>query len=479
LEQAIDTFVDPHLISIKVILIGSTLDTRMIQQTQLARLGLFNAKVPRYTSYPTAPHFSTGVQARQFDSWLKAVGEGEQISLYIHIPFCRRLCWFCACRTQGVRTDEPVRNYLRTLKDEISRVATTLPKNVTLVRLHWGGGSPSILTAEQIADLAFHINALLPFADEVEFSVEIDPNEVDDARLDAFAAAGMNRASIGIQDFDPKIQKVIGREQSYEITHEVIGKLRARGITSLNTDILFGLPFQDTASIADTTQKLIDLGPDRVALYGYAHVPWMAKRQTMIPEDELPSAVERLELYDTARDMFLAAGYKAIGIDHFAKPDDGLNQAHQQGRLRRNFQGYTDDFSETLIGLGASAISRFRQGFVQNVSATASYLAQIRDGNFAAARGHGFTPEDRLRSRVIEELMCMFTVDLATLEAEFDVVPVDLRSELTRVQQKFAPFVAVNGAKLEITPSGQSLTRMIAREFDAYSMDAAGHSMAI
>jgi oxygen-independent coproporphyrinogen III oxidase len=465
------------LISIKVILIGSILDTRMTQQTQLAQLGLFNAKVPRYTSYPTAPHFSTGVQARQFGNWLKAVAEGEQISLYIHIPFCRRLCWFCACRTQGVRTDEPVRNYLRTLKDEISHVATTLPKGVTLARLHWGGGSPSILTAEQISDLSFHIAALMPFADGAEFSVEIDPNEVDDARLDAFAAAGMNRASIGIQDFDSKIQKVIGREQSYEITHEVIGKLR--GISSLNTDILYGLPFQDVASIMDTTQKLIDLGPDRVALYGYAHVPWMAKRQTMIPEDKLPSAEARLGLYDTARDMFLAAGYKSIGIDHFAKPDDGLNLAHMNGRLRRNFQGYTDDASETLIGLGASAISRFRQGFVQNVSATASYLAQIRDGSFAAARGHAFTVEDRLRSRMIEELMCMFAVDLETLEAEFDSVPVDLRPELQQVQQKFAPYVTLDGTRFAITPQGQSLTRMIAREFDAYSMDAAGHSLAI
>ncbi len=451
----------------------------MTQQTQLARLGLFNAKVPRYTSYPTAPHFNTGVQARQFESWLKAVVEGASISLYIHIPFCRRLCWFCACRTQGVRTDDPVRKYLHTLKDEISHVAATLPRNITLARLHWGGGSPSILTPEQIADLAGHINGLLPLAEGAEFSVEIDPNEVDDDRLDAFAAAGMNRASIGVQDFDPKIQKVIGREQSYEITHEVIGKLRARGIYSLNTDILYGLPFQNNASIADTTQKLLDLDPDRVALYGYAHVPWMAKRQTMIPESKLPSSVARLALYDTARDMFLAAGYKAIGIDHFAKPDDGLNLAHQQGRLRRNFQGYTDDVSDTLIGLGASAISRFQQGFVQNASATSSYLAQIRAGSFAAARGHSFTQQDRLRSRVIEELMCNFTVDLAALEAQSQAVSVDLRPELQRVQQKFAPFVTLKGTRFEIAVEGRSLTRMIAREFDAYSMDAAGHSLAI
>jgi oxygen-independent coproporphyrinogen III oxidase len=476
---AIGTLGDPNLISIKVITKASTLDTRMTQQTQLARLGLFDAKVPRYTSYPTAPHFGTEVQTIEFDGWLQAIPAGDAVSLYIHIPFCRRLCWFCACRTQGVRTDDPVRSYLATLKQEITQVAGKLAAGVTLSKLHWGGGSPSILEADQITDLASHITALIPFAKGAEFSVEIDPNEVDDDRLDAFAAAGMNRASIGIQDFDPRIQKVIGREQSFEVTQEVIEKLRARGIYSLNTDILFGLPFQDINSICDTTSKLLSLSPDRVALYGYAHVPWMAKRQTMIPEDKLPSSVERLGLYDAAREMFLDAGYSAIGIDHFARPGDGLDEAAKEGRLRRNFQGYTDDSCETLIGLGASAISRFRQGYVQNVAATASYLAQIRQGNLAAARGHIFTDEDGLRGRVIEELMCDFRVDLAALEAEFIDRPVDLRMELNRVQQKYAPFTRLNDAVLEILPEGQSLTRMIAREFDAYSMDASGHSMAI
>ncbi len=451
----------------------------MIQQTQLTRLGLFNAKVPRYTSYPTAPHFSTGVQERQFEDWIKAVPAGSSISLYVHIPFCRRLCWFCACRTQGVRTGDPVRSYLGTLHDEIRKVAATLPPDVTLGRLHWGGGTPTLLDPEQIESLANVISGAIPFSDEFEFSVEIDPNEVDDDRLDALAAAGMNRASIGIQDFDPKIQETIGRLQSFEITQEVSQKLRQRGIHSLNTDILFGLPFQDVASITDTTQKLLSLSPDRVALFGYAHVPWMAKRQTMIPEEHLPSSVQRLDLYRAARELFLDAGYKAIGIDHFAKPGDSLHKAQETGHLRRNFQGYTDDTFETLIGLGASAISKFREGYVQNASATASYLAQIREGRFASARGHAFTPLDRLRGRVIEELMCNFKVDLAKIEAELETVPADLRSEMLRVQTKYAPFVTLSDTQLEITEAGQSLTRMIAHEFDAYSMDAAGHSLAI
>ncbi|MCB1368133.1 MAG: oxygen-independent coproporphyrinogen III oxidase [Rhodobacteraceae bacterium] len=451
----------------------------MTHNKQLAALGLFDAKVPRYTSYPTSPQFSTGVQATNFSEWLGAVPAGDSVSLYVHIPFCRRLCWFCACRTQGVRTGDPVQSYLGTLLDEIRMVAAALPGGVRLNRLHWGGGTPTLLNPAQIATLAGTIADGLPFAEGYEFSVEIDPTEVDDGRLDALAAAGMNRASMGVQDFDPDIQKVIGREQSFEITAEVAGKLRARGIHSLNADILYGLPHQDTASITATTEKLLSLGPDRVALYGYAHVPWMAKRQTMIPEQHLPGSENRLGLFETANDLFLASGYNAIGIDHFARPDDGLNRALEEGRLRRNFQGYTDDTCDTLIGLGASAISKFRQGFVQNAAATSAYLARVRDGAFASARGHAFSAEDHLRSRVIEELMCTFRLDLDAVEAELDRVPVDLRSEMARVHQKFAPFTEHSGSIIQILPEGRSLTRMIAREFDAYAMSASGHSLAI
>jgi len=451
----------------------------MTENRQLASLGLFESKVPRYTSYPTAPHFSTGVQRPEFERWVRAVHPGASISLYIHIPFCRRLCWFCACRTQGVRSDDPVHSYLGTLLEDIAQVGQALPEGVTLSRLHWGGGTPTILSPRMIESLAARIQQFMPLAPDAEFSVEVDPSEVDEARMDALAAAGMNRASIGIQDFNPEIQKTIGREQSFELTRDTAEKLRARGIHSLNTDILYGLPDQDRASIEDTTRRLISLAPDRIALYGYAHVPWMAKRQTMIPEDKLPNSVSRLGLYEAARKLFIEAGYSAIGIDHFAKMGDGLDVAARNGRLRRNFQGYTDDTCDTLIGLGASAISRFPQGYVQNVSATAGYLAQVRDGKFAAARGHAFKGDDLLRARVIEELMCAFRVDLDQIETEFDTVAVDLRLELARVNQKFAPFTEQHNAVLKITPQGQPLTRMIAREFDAYSMDAAGHSLAI
>lgn len=413
------------------------------------------------------------------EAWLEAIPQNSAISVYVHIPFCKRLCWFCACRTQGLRSQDPIRRYLTTLKAEIALLADKLPSGITLSRLHWGGGTPTILSPDQMRDLHSAITRVLPMDATGEFSVEIDPTEADDERLDALAECGMNRASIGVQDFAPHIQKVIGREQSFEITLDVALKLRARGVKSLNTDILYGLPFQNTQSITDTTNMLLELEPDRVALYGYAHVPWMARRQTMIPEEALPLAEDRLALYDTARSLFENKGYCSVGIDHFAKADDGLEIARKNGRLRRNFQGYTDDPAEVLIGLGASSISRFPQGYIQNAAATAAYQARIREGFFAAARGHEFTQEDLLRARVIEELMCQFEFDLSALEAELGISKPDLRLEIERVHRKFEKYTERTQNGLAIKPEGRPLTRMIATEFDAYSLAKAGHSAAI
>jgi oxygen-independent coproporphyrinogen III oxidase len=302
----------------------------MTHDPQLARLGLFDARVPRYTSYPTAPHFGTGVGPGQFEEWIRAIPEGSDISLYLHVPFCRRLCWFCACRTQGTTSDEPVVAYVETLKTELAILKQHLPRGITLSRLHWGGGTPTLLSPYLMQSLAESVFDVAPLAANGEFSVEIDPNEIDDARLDALAAAGMNRASIGVQDFDPLIQKAIGREQSYALTREVAERIRARGVASLNADILYGLPHQTGPRIADSVQKLLTLSPDRVALYGYAHVPWMSRRQQMIPSEAMPTPEERLALFETARQLFVWDGYQEIGIDHFAKPEDGAGTAGRQ-----------------------------------------------------------------------------------------------------------------------------------------------------
>lgn len=451
----------------------------MNTQSDLKRLGLFDARVPRYTSYPTAPHFTPGIGPDQFAEWIQAVPSGASISLYIHVPFCRRLCWFCACRTQGTSSDAPVIAYAEMLRAEIEMLRRNLAPGVTLSRLHWGGGTPTLLTPDLMRGLADQVFNVVPLAQGGEFSVEIDPNEIDADRLDALVASGMNRASIGVQDFDPEIQKTIGREQSYELTKQVSDMIRERGVPSLNADILYGLPHQTNKRIAESVQKLLTLSPDRVALYGYAHVPWMSRRQQMIPSDKIPTPEERLGLFETARELFVWDGYTEIGIDHFARPTDGLAIAQANGTLRRNFQGYTDDTAAALIGLGASSISRFPQGFAQNASATAVHTKAIRAGRFSTHRGHVFAGEDLLRARIIEALMCDFKVDRAELLRDFDTTAEAIEAMFQVAQTTFGDMVLVNGDGLSIPPRARPLTRMIARAFDAYDHAKAQHSAAI
>ncbi len=446
----------------------------MTLKTQMAKLGLFDAKVPRYTSYPTAPHFSPDVGADFFTQSVAAIPEGAAISLYLHVPFCRRLCWFCACRTQGTQTLSPVQSYVQTLLAELTMLKARLPASVRLSRLHWGGGTPTLLSPEMMQTLCEAIFDVAPLAEGGEFSVEIDPNEVDADRLAVLVRYGMNRASVGMQDFDPQIQETIGRPQSYALTREVVQMIRAAGVQSLNADILFGLPDQTPERIKDSVEKLIALGPDRVALYGYAHVPWMAKRQQMIPADRLPTPQERLGLYEGAEALFTAAGYDSIGIDHFALPSDGLARAAQAGRLRRNFQGYTDDQADVLIGLGASAISRFPQGYAQNAPATSAYATAIAEGRFATSRGHVMSVEDQTNARLIERLMCDFSVDAAALELPIT----ETQTRFEQINARFDHLLQVQGGRLDIPTELRPLTRMVARAFDTYAAGAQ-HSAAI
>lgn len=451
----------------------------MTTDPQLAQLGLFEARVPRYTSYPTALHFSAAVGRGEFSDWISAIPEGAEISLYVHIPFCRRLCWFCACRTQGTTTAGPVAAYVDVLKAELRLLKAYLPRGVRLSRLHWGGGTPTLMDPAMIKDLAEAIFEVVPLGAGGEFSVEIDPNEIDAPRLDALAAMGMSRVSIGIQDFNPAIQKIIGREQSYDATRDVVEAVRARGIPSLNADILFGLPQQTKVRMSESVQKLLSLSPDRVALYGYAHVPWMARRQMLIPTEDLPRPEERFELFEIARDLFTWDGYEDIGIDHFARPEDGLAQAARHGKLRRNFQGYTDDTSAVLVGLGASAISRFPQGYAQNAPATSAYNKAISEGRFATSRGHTLSHEDKFRARMIETLMCDFKISSNEMIHSYAVDKTVLNGMYRGVATAFPGMVHVTEDGLTILPKGRPLTRMIARQFDAYDLSDAGHSPAM
>ena len=300
--------------------------------------------VPRYTSYPTAPHFHAGIDAATYRGWLEELRSGEPISLYLHIPYCDRLCWFCACHTKMTRRYEPVADYLKSLQAEIAAVGSIVRGKTSVRAVHFGGGSPTMLKPDDIVALDRALRAAFDYMPGVETSVEIEPNDMDEQRFDALAAIGMTRASFGVQDFEPKVQAAINREQSFELTASVVEAARSRGVRSVNLDLLYGLPHQTCESVASTMEQALSLEPDRVALFGYAHVPWFKKHQTKIDEAWLPGPVDRYRQSRLAGELAMRHGYQQIGLDHFARPDDLLAVAARAGRLRRNFQGYTDDF---------------------------------------------------------------------------------------------------------------------------------------
>ncbi len=451
----------------------------MSSHDRLRELGLFDARVPRYTSYPPANHFSHSVDDTVHASWLASVPSGTRVSLYLHIPYCRRLCWFCACRTQGTATDRPLVPYLSYLKAELATVGRLLRPDVVLSQIHLGGGTPTLLSPEMIRDLGQTLQTFRPRAHDLQFSVEIDPTEVDESRIEALVDIGMNRSSIGVQDFDPVVQDAIGRAQTFAQTRDVVDILRQAGIKSLNMDILYGLPHQTRARMADSVQRVLSMHPDRVALYGYAHVPWMAKRQIMIPADALPDAEVRLDLFETARRLFVWDGYAEIGIDHFARPEDSLAVAAREGTLHRNFQGYTDDTADVLVGIGASAISRFPQGFAQNLSTSSRYSAAVEDGRLATERGHAMSQDDLVRADMIERLMCSFELDLPKIAVQHGIPVARLREMTAILRDRFATHLVDDDDVIRLTDNSRLIARLAAQSVDAYSVPEGRHSRAL
>lgn len=442
--------------------------------TLFEKHGLFSARVPRYTSYPPANRFLDEVGLRRQSDWLGAVGADLSISLYIHIPFCKRLCWFCACRTQGTSSGRPVENYVTHLLNELRTVRDLLPSGVSMSRLHLGGGTPTTLAPGTMDRLLTAIFDAFRTTPEFEFSVEVDPTDAAPALLDTLVQGGLHRASIGVQDFDPKVQKAIGRDQSVDQTRAVVDHLRAGGVTSTNFDLLYGLPHQTRASLSRTIDSVLDLAPDRLALYGYAHVPWMSKRQVMIDGDMLPDARERLLMAEFAAERFVAAGYDTLGIDHFALPNDGLARAARDRTLSRNFQGYTDDTSPVLIGLGASAISKFPQGFVQNAVSTSAYLQRAEAGMPTGFKGYALTDQDRTIAWMVEQLMCFGSIPLD--QAPNDPLVDDLAAD---IMARFGDVLQREGDLITLPTPLMPLARVIAAAMDDYRPAEARHSLAI
>jgi oxygen-independent coproporphyrinogen-3 oxidase len=439
----------------------------------------YSGNVPRYTSYPTAPHFHEGVDSDTYAGWLGALRAGDTLSLYLHIPYCDRLCWFCACHTKQTLKYAPVSTYLSALKREIETVGARVDRNCAVTAIHFGGGSPTLLAPEDMTDLMQAVRAAFNISPSAEISVEMDPNDLDAARYDALAAIGMTRASLGVQDFAPEVQKAINRIQTFEQTKEVVDQVRARGVHSVNCDIVYGLPHQTMETFEATVADIVSLDPDRIAFFGYAHVPWMKKHQTMIDETLLAGPEMRFELMSRAAEMLASAGYQPIGLDHFAKPDDSLAVAAREGRLARNFQGYTDDVATALIGLGASSIGRMPQGYVQNIPATGVYETEAEKGKLAVVRGIAFSDDYRMRSWVIERLMCDFTLSFDQLAQEFGGASAAIVAEAQDLAASDRN-VVLRDNRLCVAPEARPFIRSIAAHFDSYLGNGRGrHSIAV
>ena len=430
---------------------------------------------PRYTSYPTAPHFSPEIDARAYANWLGALSPQTRLSLYLHVPFCRDICWYCGCHTIATRKDPPVLDYAAALAAEIGlTAAATSARDVHSI--HWGGGTPNILTPSAFGDLVAALNRAFDLSHVDEHSIEIDPRSLTPAHVEAFAAAGVTRASLGVQDLNDHVQRAIGRVQPFEVVARAVALLRAGGIARINLDLMYGLPNQTIEDARRTAELAADLAPDRLAAFGYAHVPWFKTRQRLIEEPDLPGADVRFDQADAMRAALARCGYAAIGFDHFARSGDALATAAQTGALTRSFQGYEADAADALLAFGASAISTLPQGYAQNATDVKAWARAIREGRFATARGCAVSDEDRIRRRIIEALLCAFEVDLAELGG-FAAYP--------GAADALAPLagdglVAIDGERVRVTARGRPFARLAAQAFDAYRpMGQARHSRAV
>lgn len=426
-------------------------------------------RLPRYTSYPTAPSFTDEVSAAVHGDWLASIANTAAGSLYLHVPFCRSMCWYCGCHTTVAQRDAPIADYLTVLRREIELVSARLSHPLAVRHVHFGGGTPTIMTPEEFSGLVtllrnhFHIEA------GAEIAVEIDPRRLTEAMTAALGLAGVNRASLGVQSFDPRVQKAINRVQSVEQTASATAGLRAAGVRGVNFDLIYGLPHQTVPSCIETVKRCMDLRPDRLAVFGYAHVPAFKKHQQKIDEAALPDSAARLDQAEAIAQTLVAAGYHRIGLDHFALPEDSLVRAQSAGLLHRNFQGYTTDPSDVLLGFGASAISRLPQGYLQNEIVLGRHAQRVLHGELPTAKGYRLTADDRLRADLIERLMCDFEVDLARIGARHQTRPEALMRSAPRLQALAADgIVRIEGNVVRLADNARFLVRTVASAFDAH-----------
>ena len=433
----------------------------------------FNQPGPRYTSYPTAPLFSTEFTASDYEKEVADTnGEAERsdISLYFHFPFCAKLCYFCGCNMLVTSDRSAIREYNDYLKREIEHLAPRISANRKVEQLHFGGGTPSYLTPDEITDIGAFIKSKFNFADDLEASVEIDPRGLTKAHLEAFREIGFNRTSFGVQDFNLEVQEAINRVQGEDITRQTVVWARELGYKSVNIDLIYGLPHQTLPHFADSVEKVIDISPDRIAVFNYAHVPWLKKHQNIIKTEDLPSPDERLHILRMTIEKLIAAGYEYIGLDHFAKPTDELAIAQADNTLYRNFQGYSTKAGADVYAFGVSAISQFQNIYAQNVKDLKEYYARV-DAQIAPTNvGYRMTFDDHVRKETIMQLMCHLEIDKRDIERKFDINFEEyFAADIPKLDVFINENLLENNAdKIVIVGSGKLIIRNVAMCFDAY-----------
>lgn len=438
--------------------------------------------VPRYTSYPTAPHFTEAVDSDVAARWLRSLTAETVASVYLHVPFCAEMCAYCGCTTKATRKIEPVLAYTETLAHEIALVRKTIGRRQKVSHVHWGGGTPSMIPGGTFLALTARLREAFSLTEDAEMAIELDPRTVDRTLASTLVKAGITRVSLGIQDTDPAVQAAIGRVQPDSVVIAAFEHLRAAGLTRINADLMYGLPHQTPETVRRTVEAMTMLMPSRVSVFGYAHVPWVKSHQRLIDESALPRADERLLLEATMRAALEEAGYVPIGLDHFARPDDPMTLAAQGGWLRRNFQGYTTDTAEALIGIGASSIGKLPQGYVANAPDIGGWRRAVEAGRLPVARGFALTNDDRLRGAVIERLMTDYSVDFSDpaiarlgdtrtlLQKAAHSLEEPLRDGLAKLERQ----------QLRVTRAGRPYVRVLAACFDAYlPQGKARHSAAV
>jgi len=440
----------------------------------------YDVALPRYTSYPTAPEWGDMFPTGYAEALNRLGSSNNEVSLYVHIPFCKTMCLFCACSVVLNRRYENEERYVEYLCKEIDLVAKQLGKKKTVRQLHFGGGTPTKLTIGLLEKLYKKLRDSFVFADDAEIAIEIDPRTVyadDGEKLIQLKEMGFNRVSFGVQDTDPRVQEAIRRRQSYEVTKYTFDLARKLNFSGINIDLIYGLPLQTQESFCDTVEKIIEMGPDRIALFSYAKVPWLKEHQKAINDADLPQTTEKFAIYVEARDRFVQSGYKAIGMDHFAKAGDPLASAYMTKTLQRNFQGYSVLDVGDLIGFGVTSIGFLQNTYSQNVKELKSYYALLDENTLCACKGTVLSSDDVIRRWTIQKLMCNFRIDKKEFTHAFGI---DFDEYFERERGLLDPFkdegfVSEDEAMLSILPEGELFVRNITATFDWYLAQKKAH----